>query len=748
MIGRHLSHFYVIRSLGSGGSGVVYEAQDTRLPRSVALKVLKPGLATDATAVRRFRREANLAASLNHPNICTILDVDDVAGQLVIAMELLRGRSLRERLADGPTPLAELLQVGISVAAALACAHERGVLHGDITPANIFLTSGGVVKVLDFGLARRVPTIEQPDGTETHLLDGHVPGTVPYVAPERFETPPIADPRSDLYALGVVLYEMAAGARPFDAASRLDLIALITTQSHLPLRRLAPHHPADFEAVVDRLLAKRPADRYASARDVKAALESIRAAVLAPAVGAAGSSSRRLTVAVMPFDVAAEDAELLADAAEGLTEDLRGCLSHHPQFAVAPRALTLRAAAPALGPSDAPPAHLIVRGRLSRVADRLVARASLIDARPGASGPAPVADLTADAPAADVLSAQDQMARRLADLIAAQSPGTVSRPAAGVSEAARALHRGQHHWESRFQGGWLPAVEQFERAVALDPNDAAAHVALAAAYEFLGSFTVMKPKLAYAVARRSVARALEVNGGMAAAYLQLALVELGGEWDWDASEAAFRRALALEPDGASIRVCYSWLLTLLGREAAAFEEARAALAAAPRSRFVMGGCATTHYLARQYDAAIALCTECLRVDPGYVGAFLIRGQSYELQGRVAEALADLERAAALTSDMPYFLGVLGHCYGLAGRRDRAQALLATLDRQSRERYVPPQCYVFIHAGLGDREQALAFQERAYEDGASPFNYLAPYIRDLYALDPRHKERLAQMRLAI
>lgn len=744
MIGRHISHFYVIRTLGSGGAGVVYEAQDTRLPRSVALKILKPGLAADVDATRRFRREARLAASLNHPNICTILDVDDVGGQLVIAMELLRGRSLRERLARGPVPLTELLNVGIRTAAALGFAHGRGILHRDITPANIFITDDERVKVLDFGLAHRMPTGDETT-TDTPFAAGSVYGTAPYMAPELFAAPDKVDHRGDLYALGAVLYEMATGAKLFDARSRLDLVELILEQPHVPVRRMSPHCPPALAAVVDRLLAKDPRDRHNSAAEVQVELEAIRDAGTPASSARPEWAPRPVDIAVLPFSVSPSEWGPLHSMAEGIAEDICSALSLVPQLRVAPRTLTgqlvsLAAdeAARRLGVA------LVVTGQLSRNGERFCATATVVDARVGEALPS----FTAETAVADVFGAQDHLARQIAGFVVGRVTVGGLRPETTDAEALQQFTRGQHHWQERFAGGWLPAVEHFERAVTRDPSFAQAHVALARTYEFLGSFSVMKPKVAFGIARRSVARALELNDRLASAYVQLALIELGGDWNWEASETAFRRAIDLEPDNAVSHVCYAWLLTLVGREAAAIEEAHTAHQLAPRSRFVLCGWAHTLYLARRYQEAVELCSECLRADPDYLLARLLRGQCFELQGKADEAVADLESAVMMTRNLPYFIGVLGHCYGLVGMRQQALSLLPELDRQSRDRYVPPQAYVFIYGGLGEREKALAFQERAYEDGASPFNYLAPYIRDLYALDPHHKERLAQMRLAI
>ncbi|MEZ5289270.1 MAG: serine/threonine-protein kinase [Vicinamibacterales bacterium] len=274
MIGRRLSHFYVLRSLGSGGMGVVCEAQDLRLPRSVAIKVLKPALARDTDAMRRFRREARLAASLNHPNICTILEVEDEGAQPFIVMELLQGRTLKTLIGQRPLAEAELLGIGVQIAAALGTAHDHGIMHRDVTPGNVFMTVDGRIKVLDFGLAKQYRSLDD----DTLLTDdvtrtGEAPGTVHYMAPEQFDTDATVDHRCDLYSLGAVLYQAASGSRPFDAATRNELVSAIREQAPTPLRQLAPHVSPGLAVVVERLLEQAPALRYQSAWNLHADLE-------------------------------------------------------------------------------------------------------------------------------------------------------------------------------------------------------------------------------------------------------------------------------------------------------------------------------------------------------------------------------------------------------------------------------------------------------------------------------------------
>ena len=243
----------------------------------MAIKFPRPTLSRDGDAIRRFKREARLASSLNHPNICTILDVDEGEGQSFIAMELLQGVSLKSRLASGPIPLDEIVDIAVQIADALAVAHDQGIIHRDITPGNVFLTDSGLVKLLDFGLAKHFPSHEDDGQTTDELTTpGALVGTIHYMAPEQLDHDASVDYRCDLYSLGAVLYQMATGARPFDISPRSALVAAIRDQPHMPMRQLAPNHPAQLERIIDTLLAKRPDDRHQAARALRADLDLLR----------------------------------------------------------------------------------------------------------------------------------------------------------------------------------------------------------------------------------------------------------------------------------------------------------------------------------------------------------------------------------------------------------------------------------------------------------------------------------------
>lgn len=742
MIGRQVSHFYIVGRLGSGGMGDVYEAQDLRLPRSVALKVLKPSLVDHETAVRRFAREARLAASLNHPNICTILDVGESDGLSFIAMELLQGESLKQRLRSGPLPVDILLGLATDVTRALGSAHLAGVVHRDITPGNIFLTEAGHAKILDFGLAKALRADDGDMVTSDGVTDvGIIAGTVHYVSPEQLLGGPV-DRRTDLFALGAVLYQAATGARPFDARSKSEVVAQIVGRSPLPPRRLAPDLPVEFEQIVMRLLEKNPEQRYQRAPDVLKDLDAVRRVGRAPA-RQTGAHDARFAVAVVPFALLGGDDAAARGFGEGLVADVRWALQQVPGVRVAARVsteamqgLTIRALGERLG------VDRVIEGTVQRADERFRIVASILAADTEEPLRAP---LRIDVPAADLLSAQDEAARQI--VIMARSTASRSAMPSTNAEAYIEYQRGLHAQRDLFAGSWNAVIEHATRAAESDPRFAPAHVMLADTYNTLGLLSLMKPRLAFQKARLSAERALLVDEGLASAHAALGLVRFGDDWNWEAAEGHFRTALDLDPDLASARVHYSWLLGLLGREEAALAEADRAIATG-RARFVVAGAALTYFMATRYDEAIALCDECLDGGRDYLFALYLRGQCHHMKGMFPSAHADLLRAVELGQRAPFYLGLLGKSYGEAGMREEALGIVEELDAMQDRQYVAPHCYVYVFHGLGEKERALLHQEDAYRDGGQPLNYLSPYIRNLYSLDPTHRDRLRQMRLNV
>lgn len=764
MIGQQIGHYYLIAKLGSGGMGEVYEAQDTRLPRTVAVKVLKSALSEERVALRRFKREARLASSLNHPNICTVLDVNEANGTPFIAMEFLEGQSLRERLEAGPIDLSETIDIGMEVASALGTAHDKRILHRDVTPGNIFLTQQGAAKLLDFGLAKNFRGEAATEVTDGVTAFGQAPGTVYYMAPEQLEpeTGQPVDHRSDLFALGVVLYQMACGTRPFRSPVRKDVIDGICRRDPPPVSTMMPSTTSDderdhrrrFERIVDRLMAKRVGERYQSAWALRTELDALRERIEAgrhrpasPPVAGAGAFS---SVAVLPFS---GDTETFS---EGLADAVREALSGVDGVRVRPAARgrerdeSIAEAGRRLG------ADVVLEGAVKRVSgpsERVRTIAFLYRAATEESmDPAVKVETQAD----DPLAAQAEVGRAVAGRVRTELARSGGAVAARREEESRHEYReARHHLRSLFAGGAEQAIEHARLAVQHDPTMVEAHTSLAVAYNFLGFFSLMRPRVAFQMARRAAEQALALDERSPMAHLELAMVRFGGDWNWEGAEAAFRRAIELEPDLAVAHAQYGWLLVLLGRLDAAFAEAERARELAPTSHLMLASCAQAYFLAEDYDTCRDRCQECLDLSPeGAAGlphpfATYLLGQSLLMQGRHVEARAKLEETVALGGGAPFYLGLLGRCYGEISDQSAAAGVIETLNGQAAAgRYVAPHCYVYTYHGLGNRAAALEHQERAYEDGASPLNYLSPFVRDLFSLDPEQRDRLRQMRLTL
>jgi len=289
MLGHTISHYRITGKLGSGGMGIVYEAEDVRLTRKVALKFLPEESADDPDAERRFQREADTIAQLNHPNICTIYEIDRAEGRAFIAMECVEGLNLKTYMSRNQLSTGAIVEIALQIAAALGSAHAKGIVHRDVKPGNIIVSDSGQVKVLDFGLARRFQTVDTHElGPEGSTIPGRPMGTANYMAPERILQLPL-DPRSDLFSLGVVIFEMATGRLPFAGASPSETVANVLDKAPPSLTSLAPQHPKSLEQVVRRLVAKKAGDRYPAANELTIALLAI-----GPAHAGLGTRLRRL----------------------------------------------------------------------------------------------------------------------------------------------------------------------------------------------------------------------------------------------------------------------------------------------------------------------------------------------------------------------------------------------------------------------------------------------------------------------
>ncbi len=755
MIGQKLGHYRILEKIGAGGMGEVYRAHDEQLDREVALKVLSASSFSDPAARARLLREARSAAALNHPHICTIHEVGEADGQAYIAMEYVEGQPLSARLAEGPLPVEQALRYCQQIADALAHAHERGIVHRDLKSANAVITPEGRAKVLDFGLAKQLREEELETVTRSQAsltAEGAVMGTLAYMAPEQLRGQP-ADARSDVWALGAVLYEMLVGQRPFQGTNGYELSAAILTKSPGPLPSKVP---VAVRAVVERCLAKEPGERYQRAAEVRAALEAIQAGAVAPwgawryqltprrwlAVVAVlvlmvatlvglnvGGLREQLfpagtpkidSIAVLPMKNLMGDPEQ-DYFVEGMHEALITELSKISALKVISRTSTMR-----YKQTDKPLPEIardlgvqgVIEGSVLREGDQVRITVQLIH------GPSDrhLWGHSFDRELRGILALQSEVARTIAEEIKVKlSPAEQARLARTrpINPASyEAYLKGRYYWNERTPAAINRGIEFFTQALSLDANNDLAYVGLADSYTQLGYRAFLSPAESYPRAKAAALKALELNPELAEAYASLAFLYFNYELEWAASERAFQHAMELNPGYAEAHHWYAHYLMDSGRAAEALAETRRALELDPVSLIVNTHMGWHYSYERQFDKAIEHLRKTLQMAPDYYPGHLQLGRAYLRKGAYREALAELGRAKSLSQDSTEALAGVGEAYALAGQKESARRIVRELTERSQKEYVSAFDIAAVYTALGETKQAFTWLENAYRERAS------------------------------
>lgn len=747
MIGRTVSRYHIVEVLGMGGMGVVYKAKDTRLGRTVALKFISDAFGADPMALRQFEREAQTASSLNHPHICTVYQVDEFEGRPFIAMEMLRGQALNQRLTEGALPPLEVIDFAIQITDALDAAHEKGIVHRDVKPANIFITDRAVVKLLDFGLAKQASVIEfdrdDRDASGSFTAAGRVFGTARYMSPERLLGHAI-DHRSDLFSLGSVVLEMATGVPAFGGAAVIETIDAILHGKPHGSRAVPP----TLRRIVSKLLEKNPDNRYQSAKALMSALLLARDTVRAGRDDASMPPATELlkaSIAVLPFrnmGKAPEDEYFC----EGLAEELITALTKIEGVRVAARtsSFLFKGANIDIGEiGERLKVNAVLDGSVRRSGDRIRVSCQLLNTQDGYE----IWSEQYDRKLADVFTLQDEMTRAIVDKLKVSLVEHL-RPSSRRTDNRAAYHhylRGRFYWSKRYEGGLKAAMDEFQQAITEDPDYAPAYAGLADTLMFIGLYSLERPRDMYARAATFIDRALSLDHMLPEAHTSLALVQLSASWDWHGAENSFLRAIELDPLHAPAHVYYSWLLALSGREWEAGVAAKRAQDIDPLSPLVNSGVAWMYFVSRDYDRAIEEAQKCLEVDPNFLVGLYVLGLAYLRKKLHAVAEPLIERSTLLSGRAPFYLGLQGLLFAETGELDKVAGIIAELDAlRDKGRYVPPHCYVYIYAGLGDFDRAFEWQDKACDDGAPPYYFFSPAIDCLHR-DERHKRHLERMR---
>ena len=757
MIGSTLGHFRITGKLGEGGMGEVYLATDTRLDRKVALKVLPEDVASDPDRRGRFEAEARAASAINHPNITAIYDVGETDGVHYIVMEHVDGEDLSARMASGSLDEGEIVRIGRKVAEALVEAHAVGITHRDIKPANIMLTAGGQVKVLDFGLAKlrlnEMDPLDEAAPTQTITQPGMVMGTVRYMSPEQALGKSL-DARSDLFSLGIVLYELAAGKAPFVGETSAETITKISRDDPAPLRSLNDGLSAELERIVRKCLEKDPDRRYQSARELAVDLRNLARdgesgsteTVIAPnpkpgwkiglvlvatvvvaavVVGGAlmmkkaqtsGASVR--SIAVLPFENGTGDDEIdyLCD---GLTEGLINSLSRIPDLKVISRrsawafkdsADNLETIGEKLG------VQALVLGRMTARGDELAVSAELVDVSDSHQlwgGRYTRADN-------DVLGIEQELAKTIADTLKIELSGDTAGELARRFEVDPEAHR-LYLQGRRFAIGsateMAKAVDYFQRAIDTDPDYALPWAGLADVYITQSYHGVLGREEAMSLSSAAVARALEIDSGLAEALAASAEIKYLFEWDWEGADEDLRRAIETNPGSDFARISYAYYLSAVGRFDEAIEHATIAKELDPLSPSAFHLVAYSLLGKHEYVRAAEEFRAALDLNPNWTWGYIKLAKTYADSGLCVEAFATAESAEAELHDggTPLARSWLGYTYAKCGDATKTEAALATLDGYGEERYVDPVAYGIIYAAMGETERLLEELKRSIDD---------------------------------
>ena len=750
-------HYEIIEQIGEGGMGEVYLAKDTSLNRKVALKLLAAHILEDKERVSRFHQEAFATSALNHPNIVTIYKIGEWDGRDFIATEFIDGMTLRSLLRKKKLSIGETLDVALQVASALAAAHSAGIVHRDIKPENIMIREDGLVKVLDFGIAKYRPTEKgQKSLVETEI--GEIIGTAAYMSPEQARGLEI-DARADIWSLGVILYEMIARKLPFAGKTKSDRIAAILEHEPAPLNKRRRDVPPELEQIVNRALDKNKEKRYPEISEMAEDLRYLRgitgdktssplilpssrksavlryyflSAVLAMAsliTGVIGftyyfrsaenrssTATGKKALAVLPFVNASQDpnAEYLSD---GITESIINNLSQLSDLKVMSRNSAFRfknnqadtrAIAAQLG------VETLVTGDIRQIGDKFVINVRLIDGRDDSQ----IWGNQFVRTNADVIAAQNEIAQAVASNLRLKLTGSeqkqLTKRYTDNVEAYQLYLKGRYHIFKITPSEIQKGISYFQQAIEIDPNYALAYAGLSDAYRAVAlsgstSAAEIMPK-----AKAAAQKAVEIDNSLAEVHTSLSSIMFWYDWDWRASENQLKRALEINPNNADARIFYAYLLSNTGRHAEALVDAQRARELDPLSllfnalegQFLLHGGLP--------DEALDRLQKTFELDLNFGLAHSFASSVYIEKGMFAEAVAEARRAKELLPGFSHPVAFL--CFALvkSGRQAEARNELERLLKLSKERYVSPYDIALIYNALDERDETFAWLERGFE----------------------------------
>jgi TolB-like protein/Tfp pilus assembly protein PilF/predicted Ser/Thr protein kinase len=738
--------YKIIGAAGEGGMGVVYKAEDAKLGRTVALKFLPAALARDPEAKKRFLREARAAAILDHPNICPLYEVDEAEGEMFLTMAFVEGRSLKERVAEGRLPLVEAVGIAVQAAEGLRAAHERGVVHRDVKPANIMLGRDGQVRITDFGLA-------SVEGGVELTRPQTVLGTPAYMSPEQVRGER-TDSRTDIWSFGCTLFEMTAGRRPFAGESLQETRSVILNDAPPDPASLRADLPPGLSEVILKCLRKRPGDRYPDFDAVLAALrsEAVMGRDAAEAGRGPSPAAAVPSVAVLPFvDMSpGKDQEYFG---EGLAEELIHALARvqglrvvarTSAFALKGMKLDLREVGKMLG------VRAVLEGSVRKAGDRLRVTAQLIDAATGMH----IWSERYDREERDVFAIQDEITAAIVEhlkvtLLSGEKAALRKRSTADT-EAYNHYLKGLYFVARPDAASYAKALDFFRAAIDKDPGFAQAYAGTASAYASLGIMNLAPPSEMWPKAKAFLQKALALDDDLAEAHAAAAAMAFWFEWDWDAAGRSLDRVLALNPGDAMSHGMRGWFLLNRRRFDDSIREVKKALELDPLMPLFYAWSVGLNWSAGRPDDALREFAKAMEIDPNLGLAYFHAGMAYYQKGLLDKAAEAFEKGKKLFAPPGWADGMLGLISLKKGdRAGAARTLERALESGKMVRHVSPTALAWLAAEMGRLDLAFELLDKGYEQRDTLMGFVHIYselLTPALAADPRFKGVLAKMKL--